>query len=568
MIISRARASSVAAVAAGGGDVKLYNISLTTAGRFNFYRDYSELTGVGTHTFYVQRTHGTVGQCSVDYAVTGDASDNASGTLTWADGETGIKSFTSVISTKADNGLHNVTATLSNPTNSAVLHDGTDTVAYGVIDDSSVPSDSDAVFYDSAAGGGGSGTAASPYNSIYTAITALNSSGKKYLCGKGTTIPDGTNTAFNADSNPQCINVPSTRANEAVRAYIMAWPGFTWAIDGAGGTNKLGFYAYSGESYLTFRNIDFTALVNTSASNGAGIFFHYGGSGRINIEYCTADNINGAAGYNNGAYMVWGVTSAKIWRCTSNNIQTNGDNTNTNTAGVFTYDGESVSVQRCEFTNSDSAVYHKRIATVGDVSTRFCFNHAQTAYGLHYGASGGSGVGHAYAIIQGNLFEGCTSGAVNHTPGDSPVSLGPKTLYVTNNVFDACGSGEIAAIHTRHERDSIFFNNIMYNCRKVWADYVDSSGLGGTEIEYADYNLESGTTLTSQRYEFRITNYSTAAAISSAHGFATNDNEANPVFTDATNDDYTLDTGSPGLTGGVDSTEQGIYLTGVEVLGS
>jgi hypothetical protein len=37
------------------------SLSLTTAGRLGFFIDYSELETVGTHNFYVTRTHGSQG---------------------------------------------------------------------------------------------------------------------------------------------------------------------------------------------------------------------------------------------------------------------------------------------------------------------------------------------------------------------------------------------------------------------------------------------------------------------------------------------------------------------------
>jgi ribosomal protein L35AE/L33A len=539
-------------------DVKLYSIALTTAGRLSFYVDYSELTGVGTHTFYVTRTHGTSGLVSVDYDSYGDAHTTASGTITFADGQAGVKSFTVAVPTKTDAGDHRIYVQLSNPTNSAVLHHGTKTIAYGVIDDGTVPIDADAIFFDTASGSNGTGTAANPYNNVNDAITNVGS--KRYICGKGTVVP---NQSVGAGGTVDGIEMPATRTNEATRLYIQKWPGFTLTVDGSSVTNRAGFYGNSGESYHTYKGIDFANLDTTgTGSECYGVMLQYGGSTDINVEYCSGDDLNGAT--NTAMFQPWGVDGGKMWRCTTNNIQVNGVNTNENAAGMLTFDGKNLTVQRNTFTLSDSGVYHKRIATLGDVSTRFSFNISPLHFGVHYGFSGTSG--HSYAIVQGNLFEGCSSSGVYHVVNGDTSTVPTKSLYITNNIFDSCGAGETGAILCRNAYENVIFNNIFLNCRKTWADVYDSTGIKTPTMEYADYNNDFGTTLTSQRYELAAVNYSTAAALPDSLG--DNDSTLDPEFTNAASDDYTLAALSNSIGSGVGSTNRGIYLTGIEVVGS
>lgn len=542
------------------GDVYPLSIVSSTAGRIGFYVDYSELATTGTHKFYVCRTHGTSGAVDVSYSSLGDSHTSVSGMLSWPDGDASIREVVVTVASKSA-GDHRMYLQLSSPTNGAVLHNGDYTRAYGVIDDATIAGDSDSVFYDSAAGVG-TGTQADPYGSLYTAIA--NAGSKRYIYCKGVLTPDGTNTASNGFPAVDCIDAPATRASEDSRVYIRNWPGFTFEVDGLAETNNMGFYTLGGESYHTYRGIDFKNLDCTGVGTapGAGIYYHYGSSSAINIEHCTADNINGSA--NNGAWMLWGVDGGKIWRCSSNNIQKSGDTTNTNTAALLTYQGKNLSMQRCTAALSAQGVYHKQ-TILGDVSTSARFNIFDTnEHGVYYGTAGGADPSHSYTICQSNLIKNSGTG-LGHSSSYSDTLLGTKHWWC-GNVFDSCGAGEVAAVHFHESFASNIFNNIMLDCRKVWANYIDDSALGEV-VEYADYNHEFGTTLTSQRYEYRAVNYSTAAALDAAFVFAANDIESDPLFTNTAIDDYTLQIGSPALTTGIGGSEKGLYFTGLEVIG-
>tara|TARA_R110000851_G_scaffold327999_1_gene498176 strand:+ start:29 stop:1771 length:1743 start_codon:yes stop_codon:yes gene_type:complete len=552
---------------AGGGtgtNVLSMSLALTTAGRLGFYVDYSELATTGTHTFYVCRTHGTTGAVTVDYATSGDSHTSVSGTLSWATGEANIKSFTATVSSKSA-GDHRMWALLSNPTGGSVLHNGaTHTRAFGVIDDGTIASDSDAVFYDSAATGG-TGTQADPYDSIYTAITNIGS--KRYIYGKGSTVITATNQVSIAGSGTiNCINAPATRANEAARAYIRNWPGFTWGISGTGTTTG-GFFAEAGESYHTYRGIDFSGLDSSGATiaNCFGVFYRYNNSSGINSELCTYDDINGATGANNGGFMPWGVDGFRSWRNTYNNIQTNGVNTNENTGGVTLFNGESGSMQRDKCTNMYHGLYHKNtVSPQVSTSVRFCIMKTLTQ-GVAYREAGAGQDGHQYPVTQNNLFSACDIGIYHWVTVGGGVSA--EKLAWSNNVFDTCGGGTEAAIQFRAAFNSQIYNNIMLDCRRVWNDAQDAEATKSPDVEYADYNVEFGTTLTSQRYGWKGAAYSTAALLDTASGFAGNDVSADPVFTNTALDDYTLDTGSSATGAGVSSVDCGIYLTGIEVVG-
>lgn len=552
-------------------------IDLTTAGRIGFYIDYSELATNGTHKFYAIRTHGSAGAVTVSYQSSGDTHTVASGILSWADGETDIKQVDVVISagnlTTHDGlglGEHRILMNLSLPTGGVVLHDGTHTRAIGVVDNATmIASDANAVFYDSAAVGG-TGTFADPYDSEHTAMTNMGS--KRYFYGKGTTTVDTTRGVSIAGSPTVFVlPVPTTRANEAARAYVRNWPGETWRIQGTG-TTRAGFWTESGEDYHTYKGIDFADLNASSSSNCFGIQYRYGDSEALTIEHCTADNINGATGTNNSAFAPWGVISCKVWRCTTNNIQTAGDNTNANTAGVQTYLGQSISVQRCDMSLSAQGIYQKQ-TILDEVSISARFNFLNTTTGVFLGISGGGDPSHSYTIIQNNVFKDCTDQGISHTTTYDDLLLGTKHAW-SSNVFDGCGSGEAGAINFNEAFNAQIYNNIMLDCRRVWREQVDSDLLKIPGVEYADYNHDFGTTF-SQTFAWRGIDYSSAAALASASlaasgyaelegNFATSD----PLFTAPLTNDYTLQGGSPCIGTGVDGTDKGIFLTGVEIVGA
>jgi len=541
--------------------------NLQTPGRVGFYIDYSERNSVGQHVFYVCRTHGTTGAVSVDYTTLGDAHSSVSGTLTWPDGDASIKSFSVDVPSKG-NGEHRIWAQLSNPTGGAVLHYGDYTRAYGVIDDGTVAGDSDAVFYDGGAAVNGDGTQGSPYNSIYDAISNIGS--KRYLYGKGATTPDGTNSVSeNGGGVVDCIFTPQGRTGESDRLFIRNWPGSTWTITGGAASNKIGFYCSGGihtavGDYLTFRGIRFSDLDASSAdyAEGGGIgYFKNGGAG-INVELCAFLNINGATGSNTSGFNCYAVDGAKVWRCTSNNIMVGGDSTNGNTSMSVTYDGKNISIQRCEMANSSAAVYHKRVKNNLDVSMGVRFCRATTDFGVKYAKSGAHGTSHSYTIVQGNAFVGCPQGGIVHEPGRLSEEQGEKHWWC-NNVFENCGSGERAAIEFYRAYSSEIFNNIFLDCRRIWREPVDTSDIKTPGVEYADYNHDYGTTYI-YKYEWRGVDYSNASSLFQRSGLAEHDETGDPKFI---GNEYILGADSPCAGTGVSSTDKGVYLAGIEMLG-
>jgi hypothetical protein len=545
---------------------KSMKISLSSPGRVGFYVDYSELDSVGEHTFYVCRTHGTDGIVSVDFASFGDLHNSVTGTITWADGFSDVKSFKVSVGSKSS-GDHRIYVQLANSSGGVVLHNGVKTIAYGVIDDGTVPIDADAVFFDTAAASGGTGKSVSPYNTYADALANLGT--KRYLCGRGTITPyasiatDGRTGVEVLDGVP----VPPTRTSEETRLYIQAWAGSRLIVDGASVANRFGFYTKTGESFHTYRNIDFTALDTTANTNAdcCAIFYHSGGSTDITIELCTADDINGGAGSNTAPYMLWNGDGLKVWRCTSNNIQIAGDNTNQNTAGILYFTTTNISIQRCEFTNSANAGYFKRMEGGIVPTVRFC--KIKTANGLRYGFGSAFGLPD-YGIVQSNLFKNCNVyQAIQHT-GASVNQQGKN--WICNNVFDSCGGGDSGAIRSVDTYNHQIFNNVFINCLRAWEmreAVVFQSTADGLQVEYADYNHVFGSIR--DLYRYLSIKYADLNVLQNETGFGLNDIIGiDPLFENPMIDDYSYKSGSPCIGTGVGGTNKGLYLLGVEKIGA
>ena len=541
-----------------GLDAVALRLSLPTPGRLGFYMDYSELDAPGTHRFYVCRTHGTAGAVMVNYATSGDSHETASGTLQWGDGEADIKSFSVRVPSKPG-GTHRIVARLSKPTGGAALHFGVEhTVAYGVIDDGAFAAR--AVYFNADLSKNGNGTRENPYNNIHDAIA--NRGSATVIYGRGTVSVDASHKS-SLFGQPVNAIAPPTGAGESGRVYIARWPGAgNFVIRGDGRLTTHGFLAAESDtgigSWVTYRGIDFRNL-------GAGIRYVYNGATGVNVEYCSFESMDN--GSNVSGFMPWGLDGSKVWRCRASNIRVNGDRSNNNAGGlVLTYDGRNISVQRSEIGNTAHGLFHKRISgsrTGKDVSINARFNHFKNC-DVHFGAAATGGASHSFSVVQSNLFENDGSAGITHITLNTD-NLGTQAGWWCNNIFVNCGSGETAAIHMQLANGAVIFGNIMYRCRKIWAD--TTNGAPDSDIQMADFNVSYQISLGSQRYEWRGKNYSTAGKLSRASGHEVNARAGDPLFISPRNMNYRLRSGSLARGAGPAGSDAGIYVTGAEVIG-
>ena len=570
-----------------------YSGSFTTPGRIGFYKDYSELKSTGVHRFYVYRTHGSEGTVSVSFKSEGDAHTQVEGTLTWGDRDISVKAIDVAVPSKALTGEHRIVVNMSSPTNGVQLHFGSQTVAYGVIDDGTVASDDRAVFFDTGASTNGSGKASDPFDNIYDAIKA--SSGKRFIYGRGNVVVDGTNMVGPYGDKCKGINAPATRAGESSRLIICAWPEVdnpegNLIISGGTSTNSFGFCAKNDESYHTYKNITFQDLDSSSIEYGpcSGIWYHYGESAGLTVEQCTFKNIKGADGTNTAGVSPYGVHGAKIWRCLFNGISINTTGSQQNSAGVLTYDGDCVSVQRCDFSNMGKGVYHKR-AKIGGIASTSCKFNVFRGVAAYYGNSGSSNPGHSNTIVQSNLFIGngtSTQDGIYHST-ENKDELGGKHWWC-NNVFHGCGYGENAAITFRLAHQAMIFNNIFYNCRRAWREFMDYTD-SGCVIEFADYNQVDLGESSQLPYELAGKDFSKDTLVSAieqsiaklgdstsiaipdvyVQKFSVNDSYLDPKFRNIDEYDFSVAVTSPAFNSGLDGKPKGYILLGetVDVIG-
>ena len=580
-LTNRLSVATPAAEVSGGTEVSMA-ISLTGAGRIGFYRDYSELTAAGTHKFYVCRTHGTAGAVSVDYATSGATHTTASGTLSWADGQADIKSFTVEITAgnltthdAAGLGEHRIVALLSNPVGGVALHRGSSaTRAYGVVDNATmIASDANAVFIDFDAVTNGSGTAASPYNHWTAARENLGS--KKIIYGKGTAVPGlnvndvdvfggGQISVFDNKLDASGIIEGTSDTN---RLHIRNWPGSTWTVTGVGASSEnltSGFIVEPGD-YITFKGINFTTLDSSgrgSAPNQCfGVWFN-GSSLMSTVEHCVLNGIKSGANSGTGAVYCDGpVTGFNLYRTSFQNVE-KATATNLPNAIEF-YDGGYNSVTEC---NIASGIIHvKDSPTISDSGTvvRFCITNEVTRFKVVSANDSSSN-----DIFQGNLAR--VGGLFTNSPddgnavylGDNGAATGTRP-WIVGNVFDDVGNntadGYPIYCHQDHD-EYIIFNNIFYLGHGFVR--VDT---GAALFFNNNHEQNVGPTNSTNRYNYLNTSYASTAAFTAANSSFQNDTSSgDPDFTNLAGNNVALGASSTCDNTGVDGTPCGVDLVGFE----
>lgn len=567
---------------AGEATALAITYAITGAGRAAFYFDYSERSSAGSHTFYVYRTHGSSGSVSVQYATEGDTHSTVSGQLTWEDGEMDIKEITvpvssSDLTTHDGLGEHRIRMYLHSPSNGLALHRGSFTRAYGVIDnDTMIASDTNAIFIDFDAGTNGTGTQASPYNNWYSARDAWGVSSPRYIYGKGTCIPDGT------DVNPggvSCLDEEGSNGNlngtsDTDRLYIRNWPGATWTIT-SGGTadnDKGGFYLESGCNYTTFKGIRFIDLNGraTGRVNGfAGAAWIKGNKQAMTYEHLHTDGSHSSSwAAPTGVFYCDGdgPFGLNVYSCYANDVTattSSSDDSPRPSHAWECYRGGEVSITSCHFTDCD--VYHKSGPTGLGTGVKFCVLGDYIRFGTN-GATEGAG---DYCVVQGNLIRQ----ASNEDRGfwsnnEYKNNIVDESIWVVGNIFENCGGtgGDSAPMVFQQgaQDDAIILNNIFTNCQRVMRHNPDN----GVSIRAMNYNhtynvsAESGWLI-----RYNSSQWSTIDDFNASTGFEGNHTIGDPQFENLTSNNARLSSGSPCIGSGFGGTDKGLYLLGNEQIG-
>jgi len=471
------------------------SLSLTTAGRLGFFIDYSELETVGTHNFYVTRTHGSQGAVGCTWTAydSADGAQLATGSLSWANHSLDVLSFQVPVTSKPA-GDHRVYVLLSNPTGGAALHHGEHTVAYGIIDDDTIAT-SNAIFIDADAATNGTGTQASPYNNWYSARDALLVT-DRYIYIKGLMIPDTTDgSAPSARVTAKHFGLKTTfdgRTSEAQRLVIRNWPNFVGGITGNGDTDTAGFLL-DGASiytdnirYVTFKKLSVLDIEN--ADEGSFFLRTKGGAGVI--DNITAENItiDGLIAGRTSAIAVWYSeegSNFKMWRWDVKNTDYSTDEPS-NLHAFQCYRTYNVSIQRCTFHPTAGGAYEKEgiagEAKVG-MSLRFnVFDGPQVQFSTQGGIQSQD-----FQIIQNNIFSNVFEPPAFSTLLEFTMSSTNTTStkqLVSNNVFYNYDNNFSLTVTRVGWAGFIIYNNIFHEVDRGWR-----FSAGTTPPEYADYNL-------------------------------------------------------------------------------
>jgi hypothetical protein len=551
------------------------NLTLLGPGRIGFYQDYSELNQVGTHTFYVARTHGSAGAvgCTWKAYDSLDGAELTGGTLTWAANAIDIKTFTVTISSKIP-GEHRIFVVLGEPTGGAVLHHGDETVAYGIIDDDTVAT-SNAIFIDAGATINGNGSQNAPFNNWYDARDAVILS-TRHIYIKGKMIPDGRDNVAMSNSVKHFAlkKTFEGRERESQRLVIRGWPSFAGGIDGGGQTDCAGFVCDGGSSstksvkFITFRKLSVSNLNNADggSSGGKSYFIRTRGHGDDSIENWTAEHIriDGVNSGANAATSVWYTETCsnfKLWRWHVAN--TNHEFIEKNLTVFLSYRTDRVSIQRCTFEETAGGVYEKEgFAGETKVGLSLRFNNFKGSK-VRISTQGGRQP-QDFHLIQSNLFD---SPAKGHTGAPLQFDMNATTAsstkqFVSNNVFYNYSFSTVGDITVKDSgwNGVIIYNNVFYDTKRPWRLNTDVA-----EPEFLDFNHYHNATLPVPVFRFLSGSDVPLKMIKAQTQFAANSTVGDPQFNSTT---WRIPQTSPCYRTGVSGTNKGLYLLGTEMIGS
>lgn len=550
-------------------------VPLSGSGRLGFYVDYSELDNVGSHTFYVTRTHGSSGVVGCTWTAydSADGAQLSTGILSWEDGSLDILSLTVDIATKPA-GDHRIYVILSNPEGGAALHHGDSTIAYGIIDDDTIAT-SNAIFIDANMDSNGNGTQNSPYNNWYSARDALKVS-DRVIYIKGMLVPDDTDNLAMSESVKHLAlkNTFEGRTTESQRLVIRSWPTFAGGVDGGGQTDVAGFACDGASSstgtvrYISFRKLSATNLNNQDGGTVSGkcYFLRTRGFGSDVVEHFTAEHIHadGLVSGANAAVAVWFSETCshfKLWRWSVANTSHIARDYNLKTFLCFRTDN--VSVQRCTIERTAGGLYEKEgFGGETKVGMSLRFNHLKGCQ-VRFSTQSTQKI-QDFHIVQNNIFDE-VEGTLNFRPLRFDMSVENSSAtkqHVSNNIFykyDFSTYADVNVSNTGFE-GLILYNNIHYKTKRPWR--LDE---GVNSPEYIDYNHYEFNGTTAPIFRYLSDSDIPLTDLINETSFDANTTSGDPII-DLEN--WQLDPSSPCYQEGVYGSNKGVYLLGIEKIGA
>lgn len=548
-------------------------LKLPGAGRLGFYIDYSELDDVGTHTFYVTRTHGSSGVVGCTWTAYDsiNGSELGKGTLRWENESLDIKAF-SVDVLEKPVGDSRIFVLLSDATGGAELHHGDNTVAYGIIEDGTL-TDENSLFIDAESKSNGDGSYEKPFNNWYSARDAVTLATRTIFI-KGMMIPDGTDKTGGSDTS--CFLLTANmggRTSETQRLVIRNWPGFSGGIDGGGQNHCTGFFidgrlSTNNLEYITFRNLNATRLDNSLRNHFSHPCYFLrtkGDSGSV-VGKITAEkiNIDGIVSGANAAIASWfseNCSNLKMWRWNVANTSHVGKEYELNTFECYRTDN--VSIQRCTIERTAGGIYQKEgFVDEAKVGMSVRFNHLKGAY-VRFSTQGNRKA-QDFSIVQSNIFDDAHR---RHISGPLRFDMNSTSSHtsshvISNNIFYNYDFSTYADITFGNYgyHGVVIYNNIHYKSKRPL-----TFNKGVSPAAYIDFNHYEYSAGTPPTFRYLSRDDVSLKFLKDKTSFFENSSVGNLSIDKNT---WRVTNSSRIFNSGLNNTNKGIYLVGNERIGS
>ena len=186
------------------------------------------------------------------------------------------------------------------------------------------------------------------------------------------------------------------------------------------------------------------------------------------------------------------------------------------------------------------------------------FNYLQGTY-VRFSTQGGKFL-QDFSIVQNNIFDSPIedNGLPSVIQFDRNGTSDPTTKHVVSNNsfynYDITTSANTRVNSTGFGGISIY-NNIYTECKRPW-----NFNTGISPAEYIDYNHFQNDSIPAPQFDYLGDFGKTLAQVQTDLGFDVNSGTGNPVYNNQGAGNFTLASGSAALTGGIDGTQQGVYV--------